>query len=100
MSFIVTNRQILDAINQLDLTLHQLHIKADLIMSEQSQVDADVQAEEASITAISGAVANIAAEIAALKAGNPAVNFAGLDAAVTDLGNATASVQGLETPPA
>jgi hypothetical protein len=85
--------QVLTRLNAIDAKLGKL-------MSDQSHLDADVQAEEASVAAIGTAVSNVAAEIAALKAGNPAVNFAGLDQAVTDLGNATASVQGLEPPPA
>ena len=72
--------------------------KLEAVLSEQSHLDADVQAEEASIAAIATAVTAIQAEIAALKQQNPALDFTGLDQAVTDLANATSSVQGLEPP--
>jgi hypothetical protein len=59
--------------------LHAINAKADHIMTQQDDINADATAIEAAITAI-------AAEIAALKAGNPALDLTGLDKAVADLG--------------
>ena len=78
----------------------EINQKLESIMSEQSQVDADVTALEACITAIGTAVTAIAAEIASLQAANPQLDLTGLNQAVTDLQNATTAVEGLETPPA
>lgn len=83
---------------------HCLHIrrwmediteKLEIIMSEQSQVDAGVQAIEGDVAAILAAETAIAAEIASLKAANPALDLTGLDKAVADLAGAASAVQGL-----
>lgn len=59
----------------LNHNLMLINRKADKIMSDQSHLDADVQALGAGLDAIE-------AEIAALKTANPAVDFTALDAAV------------------
>ena len=68
------------------------------IMTDQEKLDADVAVVEAVVTDLSAATANIQAELDALKAGNPAVDFTGLDAAVASLQGAQAGVDALETP--
>jgi hypothetical protein len=70
------------------------------IMGDQEHLDADVAAVEAVVTDLAAATANIQAELDALKAGNPAVDFSGLDAAVASLQGAQAGVDALETPTA
>ena len=59
--------------------LHAINAKADQIMSQQDDINADANAIEAAVTALT-------AEIATLKAGNPALDLTGLDKAVADLG--------------
>lgn len=69
--------------------LHRIHQTLELLVSDQSHLDADV-AELVSDTSA------IEAEIAALKAANPAIDFSALDSAVSAL-NAVAAP---EAPPA
>jgi hypothetical protein len=71
-------------------------------MSQTNQEHADALA--ARINAMDGTlkagVAAITAEIAALKAANPAVDFTGLDAAVTALGTDVAATAAIPAPEA
>lgn len=93
-------RTLADSHDRLHAKLQQINSKLEAIMSEQSQVDADVQAIEGDIASIAAAVTAVQAEIASLQAANPAIDLTGLNQAVTDLANATSSVQGLEPPAA
>lgn len=81
-------------------SLISLHRKVDQLMTEQEQINADVQAIEAGVTALTDAAANIGAEIAALKQANPTLDLSGLDKAAADLGTAVTAVSVLQTPPA
>jgi hypothetical protein len=56
-------------------SLQLLHQKADVIMSQQDEINADV-------TALTTAVAAISAEIAALQAANPTLDLTALKSAV------------------
>jgi cell division protein FtsB len=90
---VVTNRQILTAISL-------LAARMDILMTDQDQVNAAAQQIEADVAAENTALTAIEAEIAALKAGNPAIDFTGLNQAVADLGTATAAEQAVVPPPA
>jgi hypothetical protein len=72
------------------------------IMTEQSQLDATATSIETDVAAIGAGVTAVQSEIAALQAANPALDFTGVNAALSDLSNATSSVTaaGAEVPPA
>jgi hypothetical protein len=90
---VVTNLQILQS-------LQALHVKVDLLMSEQDQVAADVTTIEEGVANLGIAATAIAAEIAALKAANPSLDLSGLDKAAADLTGAVTSVSALAPPAA
>ena len=90
---IVTNRQLLNLLNI-------INEKADLIMTEQDQVNAAAQEIEADVAAEATALSAIKAEIAALQAGNPALDLSGLQAAVAGLDTETAAEQAAVPPAA
>lgn len=95
----MTDRELLLAIRR---SLELLHQKADIIMTQQDDLNADVTSIEDGITALGTASAAIAAEIAALRAANPALDLTALDAAAASLTGAVASVAALApaAPPA
>ena len=74
--------------------------KLDVIMSQQDDITADVQAIGQAVTGLGTATTSIEAEIAALKAANPAVDLTGLDAAVGSLKTAVSGVAAIAPPPA
>lgn len=89
-----------ERLERIERLLHNLNRKADKIVSQQDDLNADVASIEAGVTALSDAATNIQAEIAALQAANPALDLTGLNTAVADLGNAVSAVSALQTPPA
>ena len=86
--------------------MNRLAAKADIIiqemgiiMSQQDEVNADVQAITAAVADLGTAVTAVQAEIDALKAANPALDLTALDAAVASLTPAVTAVQGLAPAP-
>ncbi|HEY2638948.1 MAG TPA: GH25 family lysozyme [Streptosporangiaceae bacterium] len=90
---IVSNAQLLQQ-------LQILNKKADVLMSQQDEINADVQSIEAGVAALGTAEAAIQAEIASLKTANPALDLSGLDKAAADLTTAVAGVSAIAPPPA
>jgi hypothetical protein len=66
--------------------------KLDVLMSQQDDLAADVQAIGQAVTDLGTAAAAIEAEITALKAANPALNLTALDSAVSSLKTAVSAV--------
>lgn len=89
---------VLQHLGRLERLIRTVITKENKIMTDQEHVDAEVEAIGAVVTDLAAAAANIEAEIAALKDAHPAVDFSGLDAAVSALQGAQASVDALETP--
>jgi len=79
-------------------SLQALHLKVDILMSQQDEVNADVTTIEAGIEALNAAATNIAAEIAALQAANPALDLSALDAHAAALTAAVGSITALAPP--
>jgi hypothetical protein len=74
--------------------------KLEKLMSQQDEINAAAAAIEADVAAIAAAVTAVQAELAAAQQANPGVDLTALNQAVTDLGNATSSVEALEPPAA
>ena len=74
------------AIADIQRTVHTINTKADKLMSQQDEINADV-------AELGAAVAAIQAEITALQNANPQLDLSGLTAAVS-------AVQALAPPPA
>ena len=74
--------------------------KLDVIMSQQDDITADVQAIGQAVTDLGTATTSIEAEITALKGANPALDLTGLDAAVGSLKTAVSGVAAIAPPPA
>jgi predicted nucleic acid-binding Zn-ribbon protein len=90
---LVTNRQLLQAIQI-------LASKVDILMSQQDEIGADVQAIEGAVAQLNAAASAIEAEIAALQQANPALDLSGLQQAVADLGTAASAVAAIPPAPA
>jgi hypothetical protein len=88
---IVTNAQLLRS-------LQELHAKADILMTQQDDINADVTTIEAGVAALGTAATAIQAEIAALQAANPALDLTALNQAAADLTGAVSSVTALAPP--
>jgi predicted negative regulator of RcsB-dependent stress response len=69
--------------------------KLDMLMSQQDDLTADVQAIDQAVTDLGTAASAIEAEIAALKAANPALDLSGLDSAVASLKASVSTVAGI-----
>jgi predicted nucleic acid-binding Zn-ribbon protein len=92
----VTNAQILAAITVVNK-------KLDALMTQQDDIDADVQTLGQEETDLATASTAIEDEIAALKAANPALDLTALDAKVASLKTAVSGVAAIapaSTPPA
>jgi hypothetical protein len=74
--------------------------KLDVIMSQQDDINADVQAVQQAVDDLGTAATSIEDEITALKAANPALDLTGLDAAVGSLKTAVSGVAAIAPPPA
>ena len=74
--------------------------KLDVIMTQQDDLAADVQAIDQAVTDLGTAATAIEAEIAALKAANPALDLKPLDDAVSSLKTAVSSVAAIAPPAA
>lgn len=74
--------------------------KLDVIMSQQDDINADVQALDQAVTDLGTAASAIEAEIASLKAANPALDLTALDTAVGSLKTAVSGVAAIAPPPA
>ena len=74
--------------------------KLDVIMTQQDDLAADVQAIDQAVTDLGTAATAIEAEIAALKAANPALDLTALDTAVGSLKTAVSSVAAIAPPAA
>ena len=72
--------------------------KLDVLMSQQDELNADVQALQQAVTDLGNATTAIENEIATLKAANPALDLTGLDAQVAALKTAVSGVAAI--PPA
>ena len=80
--------------------LTTINRKLDVIMSQQDDITADVQAVNQAVTDLGTATTAIEAEITALKAANPALNLQALDDAVGSLKTAVSGVAAIAPPPA
>jgi hypothetical protein len=67
-------------------------------MSNQENLDRRVSAIQAEIVDLNTAVAAVKTAMDAAKAANPTIDWTELDQAISDLTNATDSVQGLVPP--
>jgi predicted nucleic acid-binding Zn-ribbon protein len=85
--------QILNAINSVNR-------KLDVLMSQQDELNTDVQAVQQAVDDLGTAATDIEAEIAALKSSNPALDLSGLDAKVAALKNAVSGVTSIAAPAA
>ena len=74
--------------------------KLDVLMTQQDDLTADVQAIDQAVTDLGTAATAIEAEIAALKAANPALDLTALDTAVGSLKTAVSSVAAIAPPAA
>ena len=72
--------------------------KLDVIMSQQDDLTADVQAIDQAVTDLGTAATAIEAEIAALKNANPALDLTALDTAVGSLKTAVSGVAAIAAP--
>lgn len=98
------------AIADIQRTVHALNAKADQLMSQQDQIDADVQAIAAALTAVQGDAATLVTDVTAIAAkiaAGETVDTSALDALVASaqgvqsaVDSATASVTALAPPPA
>jgi len=95
---LVTNRQVLAAVAILQASVDTLQLKADALMTEQAGIDAAAQEIQADVAAEGAALTAIQAEIAKLQAGNPALDLSGLTSAVAALGTETAAEQAAVPP--
>ena len=91
--------QVLAAVQLATRKIDTLLSEAGIIMSQQDDLNADVQAIGQAVTDLGTAAAAIEAEIAALKNANPALDLSGLDSAVGSLKDAVSAV-GAIAPPA
>jgi predicted nucleic acid-binding Zn-ribbon protein len=89
----ITNRQLLTQITILSQ-------KLDVLMSQQDEINTDVQAIEAGVAQLNTAATAIQAEIAALKQANPALDLTALDKAAADLNGAVNAVAAIAPPAA
>jgi prefoldin subunit 5 len=89
----VTNRQIL-------AQLGIINKKLDVLMSQQDDLNTDVQAIQQAVTDLGAAAASIEDEITALKNANPALDLSALDAQVASLKTAVSGVASIAPPPA
>ena len=87
-------------LDQILAAITTVNRKLDVIMSQQDDITADVQAVNQAVTDLGTATTAIEAEITALKAANPAVDLTGLDAAVGSLKTAVSGVAAIAPPPA
>lgn len=85
-------------LTQIMRSLQELHAKADILMSTQDDINADVTTIEAGVTALGTAATAIQAEIAALQAANPALDLTALNQAAADLTGAVTTVSALAPP--
>jgi len=89
----VTGKQIL-------AQLATINKKLDVIMSQQDDLTADVQAIQQAVTDLGTAATAIEDEITALKNANPALDLTALDTAVGSLKTAVSGVSAIAAPPA
>ena len=87
----VTGRQLL-------AQLTTINKKLDVLMSQQDDITADVQAVQQAVDDLGTAATAIEAEIAALKAANPGLDLSGLDTVVGKLKTAVTSVAAIAPP--
>jgi hypothetical protein len=80
--------------------INTINLKLDVLMSQQDNLDTDVQTIEAGVASLGTAAAAITAEIAALKEANPALDLTKLDKAAADLSGAVTTVAALAPPAA
>lgn len=69
--------------------------KLDIIMSQNDELNSDVQAISQAVTDLGTASTAIEAEIASLKSANPALDLTGLDTAVASLKTAVSGVSAI-----
>ena len=91
---------ILSAIKSANAGIGTINKKLDVLMSQQDDITADVQAVQQAVTDLGTAATAIEAEITALKNANPALDLSGLDTAVGALKNAVTSVAAIAPPAA
>ena len=87
-------------LDQILAAITTINRKLDVIMSQQDEINADVQAVSQAVTDLGTAATAIEAEIAALKGANPALDLGPLDAAVSSLKTAVSGVTAIAPPPA
>ncbi len=85
----------------LDLIYHSLqllHAKADILMAQQDDLNADVTAIEDGVAQLGTAATAIQKEIDDLKNANPALDLTGLDKACADLTGAVSKISAIAPP--
>lgn len=87
-------------LDQILAAINTVNKKLDVLMSQQDDLNADVQAVQQAVTDLGTAATAIETEIAALKAANPALNLTALDAQVGALKTAVSGVAAIAAPPA
>jgi prefoldin subunit 5 len=85
-------------LDQILNALNTINRKLDVLMSQQDDITADVQAVQQAVDDLGTAATAIEAEIAALKGANPALDLTGLDSAVASLKTAVSGVAAIAPP--
>lgn len=92
------DKPVIDRLDRIERSLRGIRNNEEKIMSDQTQLDADVAAVEAVTADENTAIQNIQAEIDALKSANPGLDLSGLETAIGGLQGAQSGVDALETP--
>lgn len=87
-------------LDQVLAAVNSANRKLDVLMSQQDELNADVQAVQQAVTDLGTAATAIETEIAALKAANPALDLTALDAQVASLKTAVSGVAAIAPPAA
>lgn len=96
-------QQMTVTLDQLFKAINTINLKLDVLMSQQDNLDTDVQAIQAALVTLADDTAAVGLELDALKAqvaANEPINLTGLDGAVATLKARVAAVGALAPPPA
>jgi len=88
------------AIADIQRTVHAIDKKADQLMTQQNELDTDVQTIEAGVANLGTAATALQDQIAALKLANPTLDLTALDKAAADVTGAVSTIAAIATPPA
>lgn len=87
-------------LDQILAAITTINRKLDVIMSQQDEINADVQALGQAVTDLGTAATAIEAEIATLKGSNPALDLGPLSTALDSLKTAVSGVAAIAPPAA